>query len=245
MSQQETVHVLQDGLVHIQNAIPTSTQYELVQYIIEHEAHNLTPQSVKRMNILVSESLSKENCQTLHSLAQHWLQIAHNQSPSIVDSEDLNLIRLNWYPPSGKIGYHADTIPNMSTQDHLQYTRPVVSISLGNDATFLYKNQLEDEEQSIHLKSGDVVIFAGPSRMIFHSVPEIFSNPAQDTLLKTMGMFANGRFNITMRNEFIFKEGDTYLPLTGRTEQGKYLTAHAIKAGVNLDMAIGSAPMND
>ncbi|KAL9657805.1 hypothetical protein ABK040_013143 [Willaertia magna] len=235
-----SVNVLQDGLIHLSQIIEPIHQIAIIKHIITNESQNFDLNSEKRANILCSNSLSAENCNLLHTLAQQWLQLAHEHCPSITPKEELNLIRLNYYPPTGKIGYHADTIPNMSTEDHLKYTNPVVSISLGNDAIFLYKNDLkEKEEKEIYLKSGDVVIFGGPSRMIFHSVPKIFPETIiNKELMEVMSEFVNGRFNITMRNEFKFKEEDKYLPLTGREESGKYLSAHAIKAGVNLSMVI-------
>ncbi|KAG2374129.1 hypothetical protein C9374_004406 [Naegleria lovaniensis] len=104
----------------------------------------------------------------------------------------------------------------MSTQQHLEFTRPVVSISLGNDALFQNRNSLDTHDndiQQVLLHSGDVVIFGGRSRMVFHSVPKIYPNTiSNEEIRHSMGeQFGMGRFNITMRNEYKFKEKCNYL----------------------------------
>lgn len=74
---------------------------------------------------------------------------------------------------------------------------PVVSISIGDSATFLYRYKDEKEPAEISLQSGDVLIFGGKSRKILHGVKEIIQNsappPIQESMLKP------GRLNLTFR----------------------------------------------
>jgi alkylated DNA repair dioxygenase AlkB len=47
----------------------------------------------------------------------------------------------------------------------------VVSISVGDEATFLLGGQVrKDPVRRLELLSGDVIWFGGPSRLIFHGV---------------------------------------------------------------------------
>ncbi len=63
----------------------------------------------------------------------------------------------------------------------------------------MYINDLEHE---MILRSGDVVVFGGPSRMIYHTVKKVYANTVPQNI--TMRHFA-GRFNIT------FREGTYYV----------------------------------
>ena len=52
---------------------------------------------------------------------------------------------------------------------------PIVSFSIGDSAEFLYGDQADAEKaDKIKLESGDVLIFGGKSRRIFHGVSAIF-----------------------------------------------------------------------
>lgn len=51
--------------------------------------------------------------------------------------------------------------------------------------------------QSFRLRSGDVVWFGGPSRMIYHGVARTF--PCTSSLLREHG-FDGGRINVTLRH---------------------------------------------
>ncbi|GJZ98051.1 oxoglutarate/iron-dependent dioxygenase, partial [Tanacetum coccineum] len=80
---------------------------------------------------------------------------------------------------------------------------PVVSISIGDSPTFLYghtKNEKEADE--VTLQSGDVLIFGGKSRKIFHGkifhgVNKIISNSAPEPIQESM--LKHGRLNLTFR----------------------------------------------
>lgn len=53
-------------------------------------------------------------------------------------------------------------------------TAPLVSISFGNAAVFLIGGQSKSvQPKALLLRSGDVVIMSGPSRLAYHAVPKI------------------------------------------------------------------------
>jgi alkylated DNA repair protein (DNA oxidative demethylase) len=73
---------------------------------------------------------------------------------------------------------------------------PVVSISLGDDATFVVGGMTrKDPVRRLELHSGDLIWFGGPSRLIFHGVERIRLGTSS---LLQFG-FDGGRINLTLR----------------------------------------------
>ncbi len=66
--------------------------------------------------------------------------------------------------------------------DHSEYdalTKPLLSFSFGNAAIFLIGGQTKTECQPspILLRSGDIILMTGSSRLYFHAIPRILSDP--------------------------------------------------------------------
>ena len=71
---------------------------------------------------------------------------------------------VNRYEPGARLTLHQD-------RDEGNYDAPIVSVSLGLPATFLFGGDARtDRQQRIPLQHGDVVVWGGPSRMRFHGV---------------------------------------------------------------------------
>lgn len=71
---------------------------------------------------------------------------------------------LNRYEPGARMSLHQD-------KNERDFTQPIVSVSLGLPATFIFGGALRtDRAQRMRLESGDVVVWGGPSRMNFHGV---------------------------------------------------------------------------
>ena len=74
-----------------------------------------------------------------------------------------------------------------------------MSFSVGDSAEFLYGDGREvNEAEKLVLESGDVLIFGGESRHIFHGVASIIPNSAPRMLLEETGL-RPGRLNLTFR----------------------------------------------
>lgn len=74
---------------------------------------------------------------------------------------------VNRYVPGSRLSLHQD----MDEQDR---SAPIVSVSLGLPATFLWGGHQRSDRPAHHrLTHGDVVVWGGPSRMIFHGVDEL------------------------------------------------------------------------
>jgi alkylated DNA repair protein (DNA oxidative demethylase) len=71
---------------------------------------------------------------------------------------------INRYEPGARLSLHQD-------RDERDFGQPIVSLSLGLPAIFLFGGQLRNERtQRMRLESGDVVVWGGPSRLVFHGV---------------------------------------------------------------------------
>lgn len=71
---------------------------------------------------------------------------------------------INRYEPGAKMSLHQD-------RDERNMGAPIVSISLGLPATFLFGGlKRSDKAQRYRLKHGDVVVWGGPARLAFHGV---------------------------------------------------------------------------
>jgi alkylated DNA repair protein (DNA oxidative demethylase) len=71
---------------------------------------------------------------------------------------------INCYEPGARLSLHQD-------KDEQDYRHPVVSVSLGLPATFQFGGlKRSDRPLKVSLTHGDVVVWGGPSRLVFHGV---------------------------------------------------------------------------
>ncbi|MCD1635585.1 alpha-ketoglutarate-dependent dioxygenase AlkB [Martelella mediterranea] len=93
---------------------------------------------------------------------------------------------VNFYDDTAKMGLHQDS-------DEADFNAPVLSVSLGDTCLFrVGGTERTDKAVSLKLKSGDIVLLAGQSRLAFHGVTRTY--PGTSTLLKN-----GGRINLTLR----------------------------------------------
>jgi alkylated DNA repair protein (DNA oxidative demethylase) len=98
-------------------------------------------------------------------------------------SPDVCLI--NRYVPGARMSLHQD-------KDELDFTAPIVSVSLGLPAIFLFGGlKRSDKPRRFRLEHGDVAVWGGPSRLFFHGVA-----PLADGEHPLMG---RQRLNLTFR----------------------------------------------
>ena len=103
---------------------------------------------------------------------------------------------VNFYTTGGKLGLHQDKDEDKSSLDK---GLPVVSFSLGDTAEFLYGDDRDvDKASKIKLESGDVLIFGGQSRLIFHGVSGIMPKSAP-LMVTDKANLRPGRLNLTFR----------------------------------------------
>jgi len=102
-----------------------------------------------------------------------------------------DLCILNHYDSDGRMGLHQD---KDESEGSLLAGLPVVSVSLGDAARFLFGGTRRREPvETIRLESGDAFVFGGPSRLRYHGVSRIFPGTA------TRGLECVGKLNLTLR----------------------------------------------
>jgi len=93
---------------------------------------------------------------------------------------------VNFYEPEARMGMHRDS-------DEADYSWPVVSISLGDEALFrIGGTSRGGRTESVWLRSGDALVLGGEARLAYHGVDRI--RAGSSTLLRSPG-----RINLTMR----------------------------------------------
>ena len=92
---------------------------------------------------------------------------------------------VNRYEPGAKLSLHQD-------KDERDFRAPIVSVSLGLPATFLFGGQRrKDPVRRFRLVTGDVVVWGGPARLTYHGV-----SPLADGEDPLTGRY---RINLTFR----------------------------------------------
>ena len=118
-------------------------------------------------------------------------QLASRAATTAGMSIDADLCILNFYDDDGRMGLHQD---KDESERSLAAGLPVVSISLGDTARFLFGgDRRRDPVEAILLESGDAFVFGGPARLRYHGVSRILRGTAPPELAM------NGRLNLTFR----------------------------------------------
>jgi alkylated DNA repair protein (DNA oxidative demethylase) len=104
------------------------------------------------------------------------------------ENYDPDACLINRYVKGSKLGLHQD-------RDEKDHWAPIVSVSLGLPATFLWGGKRRsDPVRRMRLESGDVVVWGGPARFVYHGVA-----PLKDGNHPLTGSV---RINITFRKVF-------------------------------------------
>jgi len=94
---------------------------------------------------------------------------------------------VNFYDADARMGMHRDSDE--------QADAPVVSLSLGDTCVFRFGTTRGRTRPwtDVELRSGDLFVFGGPSRLAYHGVPRVHPGTAPPELGLT------GRLNVTLR----------------------------------------------
>jgi DNA oxidative demethylase len=95
---------------------------------------------------------------------------------------------INRYVPGAKLSLHQD-------RDEKDAWAPIVSVSLGVGAVFLWGGKRRsDRVRRLHIEHGDVVVWGGPARFVYHGVAAL--RQGEHPLTGTT------RINLTFRKVF-------------------------------------------
>ncbi|KAH6777949.1 2-oxoglutarate-dependent dioxygenase family protein [Perilla frutescens var. hirtella] len=129
-----------------------------------------------------------------HTLIKRNMKVKNVEDVLPIMYPDVCIV--NFYTTNGRLGLHQDRDESWESLDE---GLPVVSISIGDSAEFLYGDQRDvNKAESVLLESGDVLIFGGESRHIYHGVKAIIPDSAPLPLLQSTNL-RPGRLNLTFR----------------------------------------------
>jgi alkylated DNA repair protein (DNA oxidative demethylase) len=124
-------------------------------------------------------------------LPEEFRRLAQDIATSVGMTLAADLCIVNYYDRDGRMGLHQDKDEGAAS---LAAGVPVVSVSLGDTARFLFGGiKRRDPVEPYLLESGDAFVFGGPARLRYHGVSRIVPNTAPPELDMT------GRFNLTFR----------------------------------------------
>jgi DNA oxidative demethylase len=124
---------------------------------------------------------------------QHWpgmpgnfLELARDAASAAgFPSFNPDACLVNRYEPGSRLTLHQD-------KNEQDFTQPIVSVSLGLPATFLFGGmERSDKTVRVPVHHGDVIVWGGPARLRYHGI-----NPLKDGVHP---MFGGYRYNLTFR----------------------------------------------
>ncbi|CAM9294337.1 unnamed protein product [Pylaiella littoralis] len=171
---------LRKGMVILRGFLSAQEQTDLAAHVgrlgdLEHGGfYPCNNEKTKRMRMM-NLGLKTDGKKHILQIPRAWTEVALRacrvavaMDPSIpVLRPDICVV--NHYSAASRLGWHQDLF---SSRDP---GLPVISLSLGNTATFLYRVSWKKgaATRSLRLEGGDALIFGGRSRGIIHAVPGI------------------------------------------------------------------------
>jgi alkylated DNA repair protein (DNA oxidative demethylase) len=124
----------------------------------------------------------------LAELARRAVAEAYGSASAVAGGFAPDAAIVNLYAPEARLGLHQDAEEPSDA--------PVVTISLGDACLFRFAGveRRTAPFTDVELRSGDLLVFGGPIRRIYHGVPKVFPGTAPTGL----GLPA-GRLSITVR----------------------------------------------
>lgn len=125
---------------------------------------------------------------SLHALARDAVAAAYGADSPAAATYDPDAVIANLYGPGAKLGLHQDgEEPSLA---------PVVTISLGDTGVFRMAgtDRRTGPFTDVEMRSGDLLVFGGANRLIFHGVTKVLDGTAPTGL-----DLPPGRLSITVR----------------------------------------------
>ncbi len=125
------------------------------------------------------------------SVPAEWIDLASRIAADAGFTCRPDICLINFYDADGRMGLHQDKDESPAS---IANGAPVVSLSLGDTARFLFGGlKRRDPVAPLLLESGDAFVFGGAARLRYHGVSRIVPGTAPATLQ------LDGRFNLTFR----------------------------------------------
>ncbi len=117
------------------------------------------------------DQLNPETGQQWPKMPASFLALAQNAATACGFENFLpDACLINQYKVGASMGLHQD-------KNELDFTQPIVSVSLGISAKFLFGGlKRSDKTQKIPLNHGDIVVWGGATRLNFHGIAPLKKN---------------------------------------------------------------------
>jgi alkylated DNA repair protein (DNA oxidative demethylase) len=132
------------------------------------------------------DSIDPETGQHWPGMPGNFLELARDAASAAgFPSFNPDACLINRYEPGSRLTLHQD-------KNEQDFTQPIVSVSLGLPATFLFGGmERSDNTVRVPVHHGDVIVWGGPARLRYHGI-----NPLKDGVHPTFGGY---RYNLTFR----------------------------------------------
>lgn len=207
-SGERAVERIADGAVWLKRWLPIDEQSALVQRCVElmdADGYVPTVRGGGKMHVRMlclgrhwnpltyryESTRADHDGRPVAPLPAGWSDLASRiaEEAGFACTPDICLI--NFYDAEGRMGVHQDKDESAAS---IAEGAPVVSLSLGDTARFLFGGLRRREPvQPLWLESGDAFVFGGPARLRYHGVSRIVPGTAP------AGLHLDGRFNLTFR----------------------------------------------
>ena len=136
-------------------------------------------------------SRSDHDNRPVAAVPDQWVALASRAAAAAGFEVRPDIALINFYDGDGRMGLHQDKDEGAES---IAGGMPVVSVSRGDTARFLFGGlKRRDPIEALMLRSGDVFVFGGGSRLRYHGVSRVIPDTAPPALDLA------GRFNITFR----------------------------------------------
>ena len=201
--------MLADGLVLFQSRLTPAAQrefWEMCRALADGPVPMYTPtvRGGRKMSVGMlclgrhwnGLTYSYEACRTdfdglpVPPLPPRFVELARNAARDAGFEMQPDLCIMNAYGADAKMGVHQDKDERRET---IEAGVPIVSVSLGDAARFVIGGlSRRDPTSPLILRSGDVLVMGGPSRLRYHGVTRILPGTAPEGT-------GPGRINLTFR----------------------------------------------
>ena len=132
------------------------------------------------------DALDPNTGEPWQAMPESFLQLANNAAAEAGYANFVpDACLINQYKMGARMSLHQD-------KDEQDFSQPIVSVSLGCAATFLFGGlKRSDKPRKILLQHGDVVVWGGETRLNYHGVMPLRAN--------NHAAFGAYRFNLTFR----------------------------------------------
>lgn len=207
-----TAEVIWPGVAVIRRICPRQAERYIVAKLLEKGDHKteglyeVAPDGTRRYNSTTSRGRIYRELAFYGEEVSEWMLEYCEKAVRLAQKADSCMPHMK--PDHALLLYYSTNVGIREHQDNGandgQGDAPIVSFNFGKSVEYLVRMSKDEDKTAVRLDSGDVIVFGGPCRMLYHSVKICKKQPSPyPDLLKD-------RVNLTLRYapEIIGREGE-------------------------------------